>query len=221
MFSDTFNPIRKTSGLLSIDGWILVPETWTRTGNHTYTIAAGDLTAIYRKGSKVKYKAGGGFEYGVIGSSSYAANLNTINLIPNTNYAMAAATITDPYVSFIENPEGWPDTFNYTPVVTSGTGAITSYSIIYASWKVITKNIKVDVGFNITNNGTGAGQVNVTTPLTIAKAAMGTGRESGITGKQLQVVCDATQTIAKVFNYDNTYPGGLNYQIQFNVIFGF
>lgn len=69
-------------------GWI--PQrniTWIRTGNHTFTVS-GDVTTTYRKGTKVKYRDGGSDEYGVIGSSSHSAGTTTVNLIPNTDYAM-------------------------------------------------------------------------------------------------------------------------------------
>jgi hypothetical protein len=93
-------------------GWGLAHETWTRTGNHTFTLS-GDETATYRKGAKIRYKDGGSYEYGVIASSTHAAGTTTITLITNTDYAMAAATITDKYISYIENPEGFPHYFNW------------------------------------------------------------------------------------------------------------
>ncbi len=102
---------------IPIDGWAPISTTWTRTGNHTFTVS-GDVTATYRKGAKVRYKDGGAYEYGVIASSSYSSPNTTITLITNSDYAMAAATITDKYISYIENPEGFPDWFNWTPTFT-------------------------------------------------------------------------------------------------------
>ncbi len=100
------------------DGWIPVSETWTRTGNHTFTIS-GDYTATYRKGVKIRYKDGGSYEYGVVKSSSYASSTTTVNLVPNTDYAMAAATITDRYISLIDMPSGMPREFNFSPSLTN------------------------------------------------------------------------------------------------------
>ena len=102
------------------NGWNLVTETWTRTGNHTFTVA-GDLTTKYRKGAKVRYKDGGAYEYGTVINSVYSSPNTTVTLLANTNYAMAAATITDTYISYIENPEGFPEWFNLTaPTFTVG-----------------------------------------------------------------------------------------------------
>ena len=101
------------------DGWFEISTTWTRTGDHTFT-ASGDVTATYRKGTKIRYKQGGGFEYGVIGASSYSAPNTTITLITNNDYAMAAGALTDTAISYIENPEGFPTYFNYTPTPAGG-----------------------------------------------------------------------------------------------------
>jgi len=79
------------------------------------------VTATYRKGAKVRYKDGGGYEYGTIISSSYSAPNTTVTLATNSDYAMAAATITDKYISYIENPEGFPQYFNFTPSWTNVT----------------------------------------------------------------------------------------------------
>ena len=93
-------------------GWQTVTETWTRTGNHTFTVV-GDLTTKYHKGTKVRYKDGGSFEYGRVGSSAFSSPNTTVTLITNTDYAMAAATITDTAISYQENPQGDPGWFNW------------------------------------------------------------------------------------------------------------
>lgn len=98
-------------------GWQTVTETWTRTGNHTFTVAT-DLTAKYHKETKVRYKDGGAFEYGVIGAATYSSPNTTITLITNTDYAMAAATITDTAISYQENPQGFPHFFNWAAAPT-------------------------------------------------------------------------------------------------------
>ena len=94
-------------GTIKDSGWIPVSEDWTRTGNHTFLVP-GDQSAIYRKGAKIRYKDGGSYEYGVLETPTVGGN-TTVNLTPNSTYAMAAATITDKYISYTENPEGWPN----------------------------------------------------------------------------------------------------------------
>ena len=133
-------------------GWIPTTVTWTRTGNHTFTLS-GDLTDAYRKGTKIRYKDGGSYEYGVIASSSHAAGTTTVTLITNTDYAMAAATITNKYLSYIENPEGFPQWFNYD-------AAPTGFSVVPPTpvyrWKVSGNQITLAYleGSNGTSNAT-------------------------------------------------------------------
>lgn len=87
---------------------------WTYASTVSFTVA-GDWTAYFTKGTKIRYKQGGAYEYGVIASSSYSDPNTTVTLIANTDYALASAAITDHYFSYAENPQGFPHWFNYTP----------------------------------------------------------------------------------------------------------
>jgi hypothetical protein len=182
-------------------GWKIVTETWTRTGNHTFTVV-GDLTAKYRKGTKVRYKDGGAFEYGVIGSSVYGA-VTTITLITNTDYTMSATTITDTAISYIENPEGFPFFFNYTPTFTgfsSDPGVSISRWFVQHSW--------VTVIHRESSNGTSnSSAFTFSLPVAAADVTLGlwivpgmsvinNGTESTIVGR---VQVTATGTTASVF----------------------
>lgn len=132
---------------LAWDGWNIRTETWTRTGNHTFTVSSGSLTdaqllVIYRKGTKVAYNDGA-TDYGyIISSASAGANSISVSLAANSDYAMAAATITDKAISYIENPEAFPDTFNYTPTVSASAGSITNPSITTAKFSISATRLK-------------------------------------------------------------------------------
>lgn len=130
-------------------GWQEVTETWTRTGNHTFTVA-GDLTAKYAKSTLARYKDGGAFEYGVIASSAFSSPNTTINLIPNTSYTMAAGTITDTAISYQATPQGFPHWFNYAAAPTGFSAA--PASAIYR-WKSLGGNT-ILINYNEPNNGT-------------------------------------------------------------------
>ena len=54
----------------------------------------------------------------------------------------------------------------YTPVVTSGTGTLTSYTAT-GRYIRVNKLLYVQFTISITNNGTGATLLNITTPITI------------------------------------------------------
>lgn len=149
-------------------GWIERSETWTRTGNYTFTIS-GDVTATYRKGTKIRYKDGGAFEYGVVISSSYSAPNTTITLATNDDYAMAAATITDKAISFVENPEAFPDWFNYANTIegsASGSMTWTLTSVIVAKFKVQGATCKYNVFAFGTTGGTASNTLRLSAPIT-------------------------------------------------------
>ena len=141
-------------------GWIQDTATWTRTGNHTFTVA-GNRTLEFRKGTKVRYKDGGAFEYGVVASSSYSAPNTTVTMITNTDFTMSATTITDTWVSYVENAEGFPTSFNRTAGWSSdgtqpsiGNGTLTSKFSVYGIGQ-IHLTIKILIG-STTNVGTGS-----------------------------------------------------------------
>lgn len=179
----TSNPHSVTAGqagAIPTDGWQAVSATWTRTGNHTFTVS-GDVTATYRKGTKVRYKDGGSYEYGVIGSSSHAAGTTTVNLIPNSDYAMAAATITDKYVSYIESPEGFPDWFNLSVSWTSASNPQPSIGngALSGKWEAQAKGIAFQIYLVAGSTTTfGTGQWYFALPADAV--ATGTGQEIGI-----------------------------------------
>jgi hypothetical protein len=100
------------------------------------------VTATYRKGAKVRYKDGGAFEYGVIGNSVFSSPNTTITLITNSDYAMAAATITDKALSYVESPEGFPDWFNWTPTFT---GFSSNPTNLVDRWRVTGRKIELHI----------------------------------------------------------------------------
>lgn len=189
-----------------LNGWNLVTEIWTRTGNHIFTVA-GDLTAKYRKGAKVRYKDGGAYEYGTVISSSYSSPNTTVTLATNTDYTMAAATITDTYISYIENPEGFPIVFNYAVTLTSGSGTITTGSAT-GSFFIRGNVCFIRQKISITDNGTGATDIRTTLPIT---STLGLGEIAGSGIKYDTLVplavtlTNATSTNIRLLN--SMYPG--------------
>lgn len=186
-------------------GWISVSATWTRTGNHTFTVS-GDVTATYRKGARVRYKDGGSFEYGVIESSSYSAPDTTVTLFTNTDYAMAAATITDTALSYIENPIGYPHWFNYTPTY-GGTGSLTYTSVTtdYARFAIFARTVIVRILTSAgTTGGTTSAGITATLPYSQATGnSNGYGRATDTAIVAAIVTSNSASTIA-VRKYDNS-----------------
>lgn len=172
----------ETTGLLwaaesgNSSGWTAITDTWTRTGNYTFTIS-GDVTTNpeYQQGVKVRWKDGGSYKYGVIGSASYASPNTTITLVTNDDYAMAAATITDTYYSIFQKPDSWPDWFDFSTtvsIVPVGSMTISSLNVNSCKWKSIGGNTLIYVlDCDFTLGGTASNQIRATLPWTAGATA--------------------------------------------------
>jgi hypothetical protein len=99
-----------------LNGWIQKTETWTRVTNEQFTVS-GDVTATYRKGTKVRYEILGGYGYSVIASSSHGGGTTTVNLIPTADFGMPSSP-TGRWLCYTENPEGFPTSFAASFAVT-------------------------------------------------------------------------------------------------------
>lgn len=192
--------------IADMGGWI-ARGTWTRTGNHTFT-EPGDLTTLLRKGAFVRYKDGGSYEYGVIASSSHAGGTTTINLIPNTNYAMAAATITDNWISYDEKPEGFPTQFDWTPTHSrSGTNYTNLPTTTFAKWKVIGTRLfyREQHEQNATPGGTLYQRFTLpVTPDGTAALSRSTANGMNLSAAYGLLVFNAEAEGARIFKYDGT-----------------
>lgn len=187
--------------LQSWTGWIQESATWTRTGNFTFTVS-GDVTTYLYKGVRVRYKDGGSFEYGTIKTSSHAAGTTTVTLISNDDYTMAAATITEPAYSYLDFPQGFPPTFNFTSQVT-WTGFSANPATYYAQYSVFGGLCYYQMRTN--SNGTSnATTLTATLPITSggitngSVRGMGTGVDNGtnLTTPVLSIISTGDTTIA-------------------------
>ncbi len=99
------------------DGWTAAGETWTYASPTTFTIS-GDKTSKYQKGDKIKLTNDGSVKYFYIIGVSYSDPNTTVTVTGGSDYSLANAAITSPYYSKIENPQGFPGWFNWTPTYT-------------------------------------------------------------------------------------------------------
>lgn len=168
--------VDKINSLLQLDpiviphhGWIDATELlgtlnlWVRTGNHTFTITHADgFSSYFRKGTKIRYKDGGSYEYGVVSSSSEGGStVTTVNLIPNSDYTLHASnTITDRYISYVANPEDFPTSFNFDPSWTNLSGGTRT-----ARWKIVEPGIIFIEMTNLSCTFAG-GNIDFTLPVT-------------------------------------------------------
>lgn len=97
----------------------------------------------------------------------------------------------------------WYEDGTYTPTVTSGTGAITSYTAT-ALYTRIGRQVTVNANVTITDAGTGGGVCTITLPFPNNGSVVGNafGRENAVTGSQLQgsIALNASTTDVRQFN---------------------
>ena len=111
----------------------------------------------------------------------------------------------------------------YTPTITASTGTFTT--VVGTGWYCqIGKTVLVKVKVVITTNGTAAEYVIFTLPsglnsVNTAGRAYGSGREIGVTGKQLNVEIPSNAGVGWVRNYDNTYPGASGYTLHLSATY--
>ena len=96
-------------------GWFAPNETWTYASATTFTVP-GDQTVKYHKGTKIKLTQTTEKYFYVIGSS-YGAPNTTVTVTGGSDYSLANAAITLPFFSYAENPQGFPDWFNWAPTL--------------------------------------------------------------------------------------------------------
>lgn len=147
------------------DGWIPVSETWTYASASTFTVV-GDRTARYRTGTKLKWTQTT-VKYGIVASSSYSAPNTTVTIITNNDYTIANAAITSPHVSHIDDPDGFPDWFNWTPTLSaSGSMTWTSTSLNYAIYRCNGRTLFFQISASGTTGGTASTDLRATWPIT-------------------------------------------------------
>lgn len=144
------------------------------------------------------------------------AAINNVALMANNfvGNTVAPALIASSTGGFYETNTWTP----WTPTITSTAGAITQVGAVSARYRLEQKTVHFIVSATITENGTGAGSVHITVPPVFAGVNGGnqscSGRESGVTGKQLVgSILNGAQGINVTF-YDGTYPGGNGHVIQ-------
>lgn len=120
----------------STDGWTLDAYTWVYASASTFTIAGVDLTAVFQKGTRLRFKQGAGYKYAVVVASSFSTN-TTVTIAVNNDYTIANAAITDNYYSYSVRPQGYPSYFSYTPTLTKPTGMTGTPSIQFAVFQII------------------------------------------------------------------------------------
>lgn len=93
---------------------------------------------------------------------------------------------------------------SFTPTISATSGTITTASGTGA-YRRRGKFVEMDIQVTITTNGTGAGAVVASTPLTTFVNGTLNGRENAVSGHQLNAI--GATTNLQIRKYDNSYPG--------------
>jgi len=158
-----FNGVAAPTSTVSTDGWTTSSDTWVYASASTFTIAGVDRTAIYTKGTRLKF-TNSTLKYAVVTSSSFSTN-TTVTIAINNDYVLTNTTISSPFYSYEVNPQGYPGWFAYTSTFTgfsvNPTGIVTRFCV----------NGRVCV---VTGSDTGNGTSNTTAKTWTVPIASGT-----------------------------------------------
>lgn len=149
---------------LTDPGWMPLPVT---TGNfvsaNSFTMA-GDLTAFFKVGTKVRLiNIGTKFNYVVSSSYNIGTGLTTVNVIGDvfTNAAIANLMIS------YSNPPDFQTIFSYLATATGSGGSAGSYAEdnAWAIYSMRDREVSVTVRKRITNLGSWSGDVRIALPI--------------------------------------------------------
>ena len=154
------------------DGWVPDSNTYTYASANSFTVGAVDLTAVYSKGTRIKLTQTTA-KYFVVSSSAFGGGTTTVNITGGTDYTLANAAITLPFYSYVDNPQGWPGFFNFTPGSIVGWTAAT---VSKATFSVVGTLCFLDVRVTGTSNSIA---VTLNSEIAGATTADGTGQLLG------------------------------------------
>ena len=189
-------------------------------GTPAITTTGDTNTGIFFPAADTIAFAEGGAEVARFNSSGNLQTLGTIG-VGNATPSTSGAGITFPATASASSDANTLDDYEegtYTPVITSASGSITSYSAS-GSYTKVGNIVFCTVYISITDNGTGSNQLLVTAPFTPSSTSnlspIGAGRENANTGKMIQArTIGGGDTKFSLLYYDNVYPSATG-----NVIF--
>lgn len=138
--------------VVGADGWVTDPNGgYTFASATSFTVGATDLTATYSKGTRIKLTQTT-TKFFVVTSSSFGGGTTTVNITGGTDFTLVNAAITNPFYSYVPNPQAWPGGFNFTPSSIVGWAATPTVS--RATFSVIGTLCFVDIRITGTSNAT-------------------------------------------------------------------
>lgn len=138
--------------------WVTATDTWVYASATTFTISGVDRTAIFTKGTRLKFTNNSITVYATVILSAFSTN-TTVTVATNTDFTIANSAITNPQYSYAANPAGWPTWFTFTHNATwNGTPPTTPTTVAQFS----TMGQMCYYRFYQTNTGAGASNNTIT-----------------------------------------------------------
>ena len=205
------------SDIAAGDGWNSV--SWaspTRVSATVFTVAQ-DVTGILKKGYKLKV-TDTTTKYFLVLSVSFGAGVSTITTVATSDYAFVGNP-SNIFFSNVENPFGYPLSFNYAGVASPSSGAFSGSPVVEAKFSAVAGLMYISFRINLTTAiiNTGTGELRMAMPVNADAAVVANGRENAVTGSQLQGLITSASNLCRIFTYNNTVPMVNNYQIYMNV----
>jgi len=117
--------------LSDFDGWQEANETWAYASATTITVPSG-AASKYQKGDKVKLTQTTDKYFYITGVAD-----TVLTVTGGSDYTVADAAITSPYYSKMENPQGFPHRFNFTPVLAVASGTAPDYTTFINKFNIV------------------------------------------------------------------------------------
>ena len=165
----------------SIDGWTDALETWEWNDATHITVPSG-AASKYQKGDKIKLTQTTVKYFSVVGVAD-----TVLTITGGSDYTLANAAISLNYYSKVENPQGFPHWFEFTPVYTcSSSMTYTSVTTQLAKFRITGQSCIVVIRANGTTGGSASSTIYATIPVTINASntylVVGAGTEGGVLG---------------------------------------
>ena len=161
----------EASVALDVTGWTAAGNTLVYVSANSFKVVGSDVTAKYRKGTKIKLTDAATVKYFYVTLSAYAASDTTVTIYAGSDYTLAGGVISLPYYSYQTCPQGHPIWFNYT-VTHTGFSANPTYKA-----RFMLEGNKCTTVYSVSANGTSnQTYYTVTVPITaVVIANMGWG----------------------------------------------
>jgi len=112
--------VNTVAGLGLLDGWFDSADTWVYASATTFTIVGSNVVDQFPVGTKIKL-TNAGVKYFYVVSASFGGGNTTVTVTGGSDYSLANSAITLPSYSYSTTPQGFPNTFNWTPTFTGVT----------------------------------------------------------------------------------------------------